>query len=300
MSWPVRDPADGPVIVVQEGGGPPPDGRDADLCLTCQQGLPAPWVSVADPVSARNRVLRACAAQPVAAAVLIRLLRLTEGMAAEAALDVESLAFSTLLGGAEFRAWVAKRGQMALSAVPQDPVQYARTGDAVVLRMHDPTRYNALSSAMRDALVAALDTCLIDPTLPHVTLVGDGRVFCSGGALEEFGTARDLAAAHLIRRGQSVAARLAALGPRARVEVSGPAIGAGAEIAAAAATVWAHPGAWFQLPELGMGLVPGAGGIWSIPRRIGRHRAAWLMLTGQRLSAARALDWGLVDRVVGS
>jgi hypothetical protein len=64
-----------------------------------------------------------------------------------------------------------------------------------------------------------------------------------------------------------------------------------------AGKVVADPGAFFALPEVGMGLVPGAGGSVSAPRRIGRWRAAWLMLTGDRLPAATALRWGLVDEI---
>jgi enoyl-CoA hydratase/carnithine racemase len=56
-----------------------------------------------------------------------------------------------------------------------------------------------------------------------------------------------------------------------------------------------RPDACFSLPELAMGLVPGAGGTVSLPRRIGRHRTAWLALTGATIDAATALDWGLAD-----
>ncbi|MDQ6696224.1 MAG: enoyl-CoA hydratase/isomerase family protein, partial [Actinomycetota bacterium] len=55
----------------------------------------------------------------------------------------------------------------------------------------------------------------------------------------------------------------------------------------------------FRLPELAMGLVPGAGGTVSLPRRIGRHRTAWLALTGASIDAPTALDWGLVDTIEG-
>ncbi|MDX5358456.1 MAG: enoyl-CoA hydratase/isomerase family protein [Rhodobacterales bacterium] len=294
MIWPGSEPQ-----IILHGQGPLPSvGPAADLWLTTRPDAPAPWVSVPDPRAAQARVLRACAAQPVAAAVLLRLLRLSEAMAPEAALEVESLAYSALLGSAGFREWLDRRGAMQAPTPPEDPVIFARLGDVVTLTMADPASHNAMSARMRDALVAALDSCLIDPTRPVVTLTGGARAFCSGGALAEFGLAHDLAAAHLLRRGQSVAGRLFALGGRASVQVGGAAIGAGAEIAAAASQVLAQPGGWFQLPELAMGLIPGAGGTVSLPRRIGRHRAAWLMLTGQRIGAARALDWGLVDRML--
>jgi len=59
----------------------------------------------------------------------------------------------------------------------------------------------------------------------------------------------------------------------------------------------AHPDTRFALPELALGLVPGAGGTVSLPRRVGRHRTALLGLTGAPIDAATALDWGLVDAV---
>jgi enoyl-CoA hydratase/carnithine racemase len=74
-------------------------------------------------------------------------------------------------------------------------------------------------------------------------------------------------------------------------------IGAGLEIAAFAGRVVARPDAWFQLPELKYGLIPGAGGTVSLPRRIGRQRTALLALSMQRLSAKTAHAWGLVDAV---
>jgi enoyl-CoA hydratase/carnithine racemase len=77
----------------------------------------------------------------------------------------------------------------------------------------------------------------------------------------------------------------------------GACVGAGTEITAYAGTVVAAPDAFFALPEVRMGLVPGAGGSVSVPRRVGRWRAAWLMLTGDRLPAGTALRWGLVDEV---
>lgn len=288
----------GPAIRVHRAGPlPAVDAADCDLCLSVAPDAPRPWVPVPDPEAARARVLRAVAAQPVAAAVLLRVLRLTEVLAPEAGLEVESLAYSALLGGQGFRNWLAARGPLPLPVVPRAPVHIVRDGDAVGLMLDDPANRNALTAAMRDALVELLDACLADPTQPTVTLAGAARVFCSGGALAEFGQAGDLAAAHLLRQAQSVAGRVLALGPRGRVLVAGAAIGAGAEIAACAHRVEAGPRAWFCLPELAMGLIPGAGGCVGIPRRIGRHRAAWLMLTGQRIGAAQALDWGLVDAV---
>jgi enoyl-CoA hydratase/carnithine racemase len=92
---------------------------------------------------------------------------------------------------------------------------------------------------------------------------------------------------------------LARIARRTQARVHGACIGAGAELPAFAARVVSRPDAFFQLPELSMGLVPGAGGTASLPRRIGRHRTAWLALTGERVDAGTALRWGLVDEVDG-
>ena len=77
----------------------------------------------------------------------------------------------------------------------------------------------------------------------------------------------------------------------------GACIGAGVEIPSFAARVVATEDAFCQLPELAMGLVPGAGGTVGITKRIGRWRTAYLALTAARISATTALEWGLVDAV---
>jgi enoyl-CoA hydratase/carnithine racemase len=74
-------------------------------------------------------------------------------------------------------------------------------------------------------------------------------------------------------------------------------MGAGAELPAFAGRVVAHPATRFALPELSLGLVPGAGGTVSLPRRIGRHRTALLGLTGTPINATTAFEWGLVDAI---
>jgi enoyl-CoA hydratase/carnithine racemase len=156
---------------------------------------------------------------------------------------------------------------------------------------------------MRDALVEALTVGVADPTVT-VVLQGAGASFCSGGDLGEFGTTPDPATAHLIRLTRSPAMLAAHLSPRLVARVHGACIGAGAELAAAGAElaaagarVVAQPATFFALPELALGLVPGAGGTVSLPRRIGRHRTAWLVLSGERIGVERARRWGLVDEL---
>jgi len=129
----------------------------------------------------------------------------------------------------------------------------------------------------------------------RVRLRGAGQAFSTGGDLDEFGTTPDVATAHRIRTTRSAGRLLAALGDRLTVEIHGACIGAGTELAAFGHRVIAHRHAFFQLPEVAMGLIPGAGGTVSVTKRIGRQRTAWLAITGARIGVPTALEWGLVD-----
>ena len=134
---------------------------------------------------------------------------------------------------------------------------------------------------------------------PRSTLFPYPTLFRSGGDPAEFGTVADPVAAHLIRSSANAAPWLDRLADRLTVQVHGPAVGAGVELAAFAGRLEATDSATFSLPEVSMGLMPGAGGTVSIPRRIGRQQAARMCLTGTTIDAATALDWGLVDAIVG-
>ena len=78
----------------------------------------------------------------------------------------------------------------------------------------------------------------------------------------------------------------------------GACIGAGIELPAFAARLTAKPDTTFRLPEVSMGLIPGAGGCVSIPRRIGRQRTARMAILGEPVNAEQALAWGLIDAIV--
>ena len=165
------------------------------------------------------------------------------------------------------------------------------------LTLNRPDRANAFVASMRDGVVEALRTAAADPSVEGVILRGAGDSFCSGGDLAEFGSAPDPAVGHATRETRSPAWWVDHLAADVRVHLHGHCIGAGIEVPAFAGTVLAASDTRIRLPEVAMGLVPGAGGTVSIPRRIGRHRTAWLAVTGTEIDAATALQWGLVDRI---
>jgi hypothetical protein len=239
-------------------------------------------------------IARAVSAFPLASHALVEVLRGNDARSVEDGLIAESLAYSALLAGPEFAAWLAARGPRPVPATGDEPVLLERIGDELVITLNRPDRHNAFAAAMRDALVDALEVGLADPSV-SVRLRGAGQAFSTGGDLDEFGTTPDVATAHIIRTTRSPGRLLAALGERVTVEVHGACIGAGTELAAFGHRVRARRHTFFQLPELGMGLIPGAGGTVSVPRRIGRHRTAWLALSGIRVGVPTALEWGLVD-----
>ena len=235
---------------------------------------------------------------PQASLVLVQLLRGSLARPLEDGLVAESLAYSTLQAGPEFAAWCARRTARPMRATSgRAPLRVHREGARLHVTLDEPERRNAYSAAMRDALLEALALACADDSLAEIVLDGAGPAFSSGGDLDEFGTLPDPATAHVVRTARSAARLLAACAPRLRAELHGACIGAGVELPAFAARVRAREDAFFELPEVGMGLVPGAGGTVSLPRRIGRQRTAWLALTGARLDAVTALRWGLVDAV---
>lgn len=259
----------------------------------------APAAAACDTISATEAeaapLVATTVRNPHAAAVLVQVLRATSRLDIESALTVESLAYATLQAGAEYAAWRA-----ALPPAPPAPPEAAplllhRSGATLRLTLNRPGQRNAIDATLRDALSEALALAALDATITHVVVDAAGKCFSVGGDLTEFTTSPDPAAAHAIRSLRLPARGLAAVADRVHARVHGACIGAGLELAAFAHRVTASPTSFFQLPELRMGLIPGAGGCVSLPRRIGTQRTAWLALSGARLSARRALAWGLVD-----
>jgi enoyl-CoA hydratase/carnithine racemase len=210
----------------------------------------------------------------------------------------ESLAYSTLQAGPEFARWLDERGPARVPG-SAEPVQALRDGDTLRITFNRPQRHNAFSTGARAALLEALTVAQLDPSVTQVVLNGNGPSFCSGGDLAEFGTLADPASAHLARTRHSPALALGALtariGRACRAEVHGRVMGSGLEMAAFCGWIDAQADSVFGLPELALGLIPGAGGTVSVTRRIGRWRTAYLVLSGHTVGAETALSWGLVD-----
>lgn len=258
-------------------------------------------VAVPSVSAALDELSHRCARWPLAVSVCDDVLRAVDVTApALPGVITESLAYSTLQAGPEFARWLADRGPATLPAI-SDPVIADRIGNTLEIRFNRAERHNAFSTDARAALLAALTVAVVDLGIDEVVLSGNGESFCSGGDLAEFGTFADPVSAHLARTRHSPALALDALtrrlGRACRAQVHGQVLGSGLEMAAFCGRVVCRPGATLGLPELSMGLIPGAGGTVSITRRVGRWRTAYLVLSGRRITPDTALHWGLIDAI---
>jgi enoyl-CoA hydratase/carnithine racemase len=249
-----------------------------------------------DPVGG-NAILEQVTAHPRAAATVVQLLRVLPDLALDSGLVAESFAYAMLQGSSEHRAWLAARDAIEAKA-GEGKVAVDRDGPRLTITLDRPEAGNAIDRAMRDLLYEALELAAVDPEIGTVRLHGNGRAFSLGAELSEFGTTTDPATAHAIRMRTLPALQAIRCAGKIEAHIQGACVGAGLELAAFARHIVATPNAWFQLPELAMGILPGAGGCVSLTRRIGRQRTAQMILSSKRINARQALEWGLIDELV--
>ncbi len=172
-------------------------------------------------------------------------------------------------------------------------------GDVLVLTLNRPERLNAAPPAMFDELRAALDN--LDGARA-VLIAGAGRAFCSGadvggGALGSDDPGETTYAALTQHYNRTITA-IAELGVPVVSAVRGPAAGIGCSLSLAVDFCVASAEAYFLQAFVNIGLVPDGGASWMLPRLIGRARAAEMMMLGERVPAAKALEWGMIHKVV--
>jgi hypothetical protein len=283
------------VVLVGEPGRVPPELVDAvDVALTATPDPPRPWHD-----APLGPILERLADQPLAGLALASLLRVSEHLPVWEAVAAEAATYGMLLGSDAHRRWLDQRPPPPghPSGDGRDPVSATYRRDVLSVTLDRPEVHNAVDTALRDRLVEVLDSAGPVDWIHDIDLRGRGPSFCSGGDIHEFGSVPDGATSHAVRLTRHPGLAVHRQAERVTAHVHGHCIGAGIEIPAFAARVVAAPRTQIRLPELGMGLVPGAGGTVSLPRRIGRHRTAWLALSGATIDAATALRWRLVDAV---
>lgn len=186
-----------------------------------------------------------------------------------------------------------------------ETILFERQGGVAHITLNRPEVLNALSYPMYREITDAFDTVAAEPELRAVLLTGSGRAFCSGADLArkfnipEGATIGDGVAEAMHRLINPMVARIAALKKPVIAAVNGPTAGGGVGLALACDIVIAAKSAYFvQVFGPNLGIVPDIGCTWLVPRLIGRARALGLALTGERLPAEKAADWGLIWQAV--
>ncbi|MEE2731975.1 MAG: enoyl-CoA hydratase/isomerase family protein [Pseudomonadota bacterium] len=268
-------------------------GADTELAADCAD-------VVVEQESELTRLLKNIEQFPQAATVLVQVLRTLENLSPMEGLVVESLGYASLQSGSEFKGWLAKQGAQPAQAVDAGagpPILVTRRGDQLDLVLNRPGNDNAYTVEMRDALFEALNVVLMDQDVRRAQISANGRCFSSGGALSEFGTVSNPALAHQIRSRVFPARLILSCPYKFHFHVHKACIGSGIELPACGGHVTASPKTLFWLPELSMGLIPGAGGCVSISKRIGRRKTAYMVLLNKKIDAQTALRWGLIDAI---
>ena len=171
--------------------------------------------------------------------------------------------------------------------------------EVAVVTIDNPSRRNAFSLAIRQALYAELDRLMYhDPSCRAIVLTGAGGVFCAGGDISEM-KERTVPESRERARLTLGIFELMVVGPKPIVAaVEGPAMGAGLALVAACDLVVASREARFCAAFVPVGLLPDTGLYWSLPQRVGAGRARQLMLTGREFDGAQALRMGLANELV--
>jgi 2-(1,2-epoxy-1,2-dihydrophenyl)acetyl-CoA isomerase len=180
-----------------------------------------------------------------------------------------------------------------------DEVLTSHDGAVLTITLNRPDTYNAINRAMHEGLAQALSEAA-DPEVRAVLLTGAGRGFCSGQDLREFQELPGGVQQALEETYHPNIRAIRALEKPVIAAVNGACAGAGLSLACACDVRVASSKATFVPGFIGIGLVPDAGGTWFIHRLLGYARAFEWMVSNRRLSAADALEWGLVSEEIAS
>ena len=175
---------------------------------------------------------------------------------------------------------------------------YEKSGGVAQLSLNRPRQLNAYSIAMRDDFAETLAAAAEDSEIKSILITGQGRAFCAGADLSEFGSAPSQVIARSVRWQRNVWGQMIDMPKPTVVAAHGYCIGSGLEIALLTDIRIAAEDTIFAMPEAHLGMIPAAGGSQTLPRYAGPSRALDLLLTGRRLDAFEAQEMGLVNRTV--
>jgi 3-hydroxyacyl-CoA dehydrogenase len=168
---------------------------------------------------------------------------------------------------------------------------YALSGDVGVITLNSPP-VNALSAPVRDGLAGGLAAALGDPGAKAIVIICEGRTFIAGADITEFGGPQKGASLFDVQDAIEGSTKPVV------AAIHGTALGGGLEVALCCHYRVAVPSARCGLPEVNLGLLPGAGGTQRLPRIVGVEKALEMVTSGQHVPAEACLEMGLVDEIV--
>ncbi|MGA3398502.1 MAG: enoyl-CoA hydratase [Acetobacteraceae bacterium] len=176
-----------------------------------------------------------------------------------------------------------------------ESVVVSDSGSVLEIRLNRPEKKNALTRDMYETVSAAFERADADPAIRVVLLTGTGDTFTSGNDVKDF---QERGADRAPRGGSRFLPAISSLQKPLIAAVNGAAIGVGTTMLLHCDLIVAACSARFVMPFTSLGLVPEAASSLLVPRLLGHQRASALLLLGEPLDAATALEWGLVNRVV--
>lgn len=188
---------------------------------------------------------------------------------------------------------------MALTAANHDTpsLLVSHNPPFAVLQLNRPQTRNTLSRAMLTEIEEQVTSFITDSELRYLIITGTDDVFCAGADLREIQNLTHERAASFAGRGQQVFSLIASLPQTTVAAINGYCMGGGLDLALACDFRCALPSAVFAHPGVNLGIITGWGGTQRLPRLIGEAKALEIILTAERVSAAKALSLGLIDAI---
>ena len=179
-----------------------------------------------------------------------------------------------------------------------ETITFHKSDGIAYVSLDRPKALNTYNVKMRDELYQVLEAVRDDFEVGVVIITGEGRAFCAGADLTEFGTTPSVAIARQVRWERDMWGLFLSIPQPLIAAVHGYCLGSGMEIALLCDIRIASDDAVFGLPEVGLGMIPAAGGTQTLPRAVGIPRALEILLTQRQVPAHEAVELGLVNKVV--
>lgn len=176
-------------------------------------------------------------------------------------------------------------------------ILYEKKDQTAVITLNRPKAWNALCSALNEELEDAIHRADADPEVRVLIITGGKKVFAAGADVKQMADATPMEASRTAEQGQRINELIEAIGLPVIAAVDGPALGGGCELAMSCDFRVAGKSAVFGQPEVGLGILPGAGGTQRLTLLAGPGIAREMVLLGRQLTAEEALACGLVTRL---